>query len=378
MKIGILVLMAGRNAGGPETYEVQLLRALVQIDTVNQYIVYCTTASAIDAIGVSAANVRYRVLKPSIRLVSVSASLPLALRQDGVDLLHATFTPPPFTPIPLVFTMHCMSNFVHPEFYPRLIAWRLNALQRIGIRSAAHILCVSKTLKQEVNEYFGRPLSDMTVTYNAVGPEFRPTPISEAQSEVRERFGIECPYILYTGKIQARKNLARLVYAFAQFRRRTDSPLKLVLAGRRTETAEVLDTALADSGIAHAVVELGYVPHANLPSLYSAARMFVFPSLWEGFGIPLLEAMACGVPSIISNATCLPEIAAGAAVIVNPESIDSMCEAMINLDTGQALRADLSQKGLVRSRDFTWRECAERTLAAYIAVGHQRRLAASR
>ena len=375
MRIGILVLMAGRQAGGPETYEVELIRALAAIDRSNEYYIYCSGAEAVRAIGVEQANVSYRVLRPGVRWLSIPFSLPIALIRDRIDLLHATFTPPPRTPVPLVFTMHCMSNFVHPEFYPKLIAWRLNRLQRIGIERAVRVLCVSETLREQVHEAFGTPLDRMSVSYNGVGPEFRPISQKEARDYVRERFHIDYPYVLYVGKIQARKNLPRLLHAFRQFKRETGSDARLVLAGRRTDTAEVVDRTIDELGMRSEVVELGYIPHTSadreaLPMLYCGARFFVFVSLWEGFGIPLVEAMACGTPAIVSSVTSLPEIAGDAALVVEPTSVEEIAHAMTRLETSEGLRTELAQKGLRQAKRFNWPECARRTLASYESVVH--------
>jgi glycosyltransferase involved in cell wall biosynthesis len=365
MRIGIFVLAAGRNAGGPETYEVQLVRALAALDAANEYFLYCTSRHAAEAIGALPANFTFRILKPALRAISVAVTLPRWMAADRIDLFHATYAPPPAPNRPFVFTMHCASNFAHPEFYPTLIRWRLNALQRVGLRRAGAILCVSDFVAGYLREVLGIPRERLATVYNGVAREFTPAPAEEARGRVREQFGIDSPYVLYSGKLQARKNVVRLIRAFARYRGETGSPAKLVLAGKKVETSEGIDEAIAGLGLAREVIPLGYVAASPLSHLYAAARMTVFPSLYEGFGIPVVEAMACGCPVVTSNVTSLPEVTGDAALLVNPESVEEIAEAMVRLDRNDALRAELIDRGLARVRRFTWENCARQTLEAY-------------
>lgn len=371
MRIGIFILMAGREAGGPEIYEVELLRALARLNHHDEFFIYCHGAEAIPAIGIEQANFTYRVLRPRIRALSMTVTLPVLLQADRVDLMHATFTPPPLVTKPLVFTMHCVSNFERPEFYSRTAAWRLNTLQRIGINKARVVLCVSQTLREEVHVKFGLPYDRMLVSYNGVGPQFKPRDRNAARALIAARLGIDYRFILYVGKIQARKNLVRLIEAYARYRQQCADPAKLLLVGHRNAAGEDLDAAIERCGVRGNVIEYGYMAHpaANteslLPVLYNAAEIFVFPSLWEGFGIPIVEAMASGVPVICSNVTCLPEVAGDAALIVDPLSSEDLAAAMLKVAATPALRADLAQRGIERARIFDWDTCASSTMAAY-------------
>lgn len=368
MRIGILSLMAGRRAGGPETYEVSLIRALSRLDSPHEYFVYCTGPEAVEAIGPVGDNVTFRVLEPASRWLSLTVTLPRWLKRDRVDLLHATFAPPPFAGVKTVMTAHCLSSFTHPEFYPALVRWRLNALLSRGVRRAARVACVSATTLRDVQQRFGVPAERLAVTYNGVSPRFVVVPAGEARRRVAERLGISDPYVLYVGKIEARKNVARLVTAFARFRRAGGSRLRLVLAGRASDDVG-LRQVIEQTGVQAHVTETGYVADDDLPALYSAARMFVFPSLWEGFGIPIVEAMACGTPVLASTAGCLPEIAGDAALLVDPSSEDAIADAMDRLDRSDNLRKTLIARGHLRTRQFTWENCARSTLAVYAEAG---------
>jgi glycosyltransferase involved in cell wall biosynthesis len=371
MRIGIFVLATGRSAGGPETYEVELIRALARIDRSNEYVIYCTAQSGVDAIGVNAENVAYRVLRPNSRILSVAFTLPALLRKDGIDFFHCTYAPPPWPTRPFVFTVHCLSNFTRPEFYPNAIRWRLNALHRIGLRQARSILCVSEFVQSYLRDVLKVDTGRMTRVYNGVGREFHVAPHEEARESLRQRLGIDYPYLLYVGKLQARKNLIRAIRAYAQYRQEAKSDAKLILAGKRVETAEGIDETIRELGLEREVIRLGYVappsadPTSPLPCLYRAARMFVFPSLYEGFGIPVIEAMACGTPVITSNVTSLPEVAGDAAEIVDPNSVEEIAAAMVRIERSASVRETLIRKGLERAKEFTWERCAQATLAAY-------------
>jgi len=376
MRIGIFVLATGRNAGGPETYEVELIRALARIDHQNEYVVYCTSQDAVHAIGATAGNVSYRVLKPASRLFSVAFTLPALLRKDGIHFFHCTYAPPPWPTRPFLFTVHCVSNFSHPEYYPKFIRWRLNALCNIGLRRAQSILCVSDFVQTYLHDVLKVDSGRMSRIYNGVGREFRPVPQEEARCVLRERLGIDYPYLLYVGKLQARKNLIRIIRAYRQYRQESRSEAKLILAGKRVQTSEGIAETIRELALEGDVIRLGYVPQPSadpespLPHLYNAANMFVFPSLYEGFGIPVLEAMACGTPVITSSVTSLPEIAGGAAEIVDPDSVEDIASAMVRIDCCSSLRQSLIQRGLERSKEFSWERCARATLAAYAQMAH--------
>jgi glycosyltransferase involved in cell wall biosynthesis len=365
MRIGIFVLMAGREAGGPETYEIELIRALARLDKNNEYVIYCTGPEAMRACQVKQDNFRMRVLGPNARAISVGVTLPLMLMRDGVDFCHATFTPPPFITRALAFTMHCVSSFVHPEFYKPVVAWRLNRLLKTGINTAQRILCVSRTTMLHLEEMFSVSPERMSVTYNGVGERFVPTPPEEARKIIARELGISDPFLLFVGKLQGQKNVERLVRAFHRFCQETRSQTKLVMVGRPAGNAVDVPALLSELNLQKDVVLAGYAPAGLLPQLYSASRAFVFPSVWEGFGIPVVEAMACGTPVITSTATCLPEIVGDAAITVDPTSVEAIAEAMARVDGSEEQRQRLIQAGLQRASLFTWDKCARATLEAY-------------
>jgi len=370
MKIGLLLLATGRRAGGPETYEVELVRGLAQIDTQNEYFIYCTEENAPQVVGIQQENVHYRVLRPRNRWLGLLFGLQLQMKRDGVKLLHCTYAPPPLGS-DYVFTMHCVSNLVHPEYYDKTKVARLNVLHRRGMKQAKSILCVSGFVRDQLIGNYGVESARTSVVYNGVGKEFHVTASEENSRYLATKYGINKPYILYVGKLQARKNILRLTAAYELFRRTQKTETMLVMVGRRTETDEGISEAIARSPFSSDILHIGYTPPpgqgqpSDLPILYGSARMFVLPSLFEGFGIPLVEAMACGVPILTSNTTSLPEIAGDAAILADPMSVESIAQGMCQLESSEDLRRELIARGLDRVRLFTWENCARQTLHAY-------------
>ncbi len=365
MRIGIFVVMAGRQAGGPETYECSLIRALAELDSDNEYHIFCLGPEARDAIGVKQGNVHYHVMWPPIRWISLPISIPLSLRRQRVDFYHATFVPPPLSRLPYLFTMHDVTPLAYPHFYPPAIQKRLATLIRRGLQRARLILCVSQNALETTAEMLNVSPERMTVVYHGVDPLYRPIPTDEAHHRMRQTYGIDRPYVLFVGKLELRKNIQRLLEAYAMFRRQTAADVLLVLAGRRTYAPELIDQTLEKLGIREQVIELGYVAPSDMPSLYSGADVFLFATLWEGFGIPVLESMACATPVITSRVSCLPEIVGDAAILVDPTSVDQIAEAIGRLHRDPTLRQTLVERGLKRASQFTWQRCAQQTLAAY-------------
>jgi glycosyltransferase involved in cell wall biosynthesis len=366
MRVGILTLAAGRQAGGPETYEVECIQALARLDTTNEYFVYCTGRYASEALGPLPENITVRVLRPSVRAISLTLVLPGMLRRDRIDLFHAMYAAPPFPFQPMVSTMHGLVNFIHPEFFSSLVLLRLNRLMRIAVERSEFIVCVSEHVRQQVHQYFRIPLDRLAVTYLGVSPRFRPIPKTEAVATVREK-RIRGRYLLYAGKRHPAKNLARLLGAFSIFRRKIGADIQLVLAGARAGDAPV-DRRIHELGLQDAVVQIPWVSPTELPALYSAAEMFLFPSLFESFGLPVVEAMACGTPVLCSDVAALPEIASDAALLVDPHSEEAIADGMFMLYGSEQLCRDLRNKGLMRAQTFTWQNCGLSTLAAYRRV----------
>ena len=367
MRIGLFPAMLGRRAGGPETYERELLRGLAAVDSKNEYHVFFTDQRAAEVAGLTQDNFTSHVLWPSARWINMVATLPLAARKLDVRLLHATFVPPPICPVNLAFTMHGSVTFSHPQFYqPRVLA-RLNPLLRRGVQRAQLTVCVSNFVKQEIMEYFNVPEDRLLTVYHGVNGRFRPDDSGIAQARVRDEFTISGPYVLYVGKLHTNKNIVRLIEAFDIATQGMDE-FQLVLVGRMFFGSDDIEQTVQRLGLAPRLHRLGHLNDECLPALYAGAQCMVFPTLWEGFGLPMIEAMACGTPVIASDIACVPEITGGAALLVDPLSVESIADGIQQVLSSSSLRADLCSRGLVRAANFSWERTARQTLQGYERV----------
>ena len=356
--------MLGRDSGGPGTYEEQLIRHTCAVDVDSEFHVWCSR-EGVDLLPNESANLHVHPWRPALRVPSVALVMPNLLKRLQIDLAHATFVPPPFMPVDYVFTVHDLSPLLRPEFYDPRVRRKLRFLIRRGIERAKVVLCISETTREHVIQEFKVSEDRLAVAYHGVNPRFSPGSTERARQSVRDAFGIDGRYMLFLGKIEARKNVARLLEAFAEFRHSGDEDIKLVLAGRRHWGVNDIDELIEKLKLGESVIETGFVADDMVPELYRAAEFMVFPSLWEGFGLPLLEAMACGTPVITSNVSCLPEIAGAAATQVDPLDTEAIADAMGKVSSDDVLRNSLRERGFSRAREFTWENTAAATLAVY-------------
>jgi len=296
----------------------------------------------------------------------------LAARRLQLDIVHDPAGISPFTvarqlgPFGRVVTIHDAIAFRYSDGYP----WLNNLLHRryvpMTLGQVDGVITVSDHAQHELKQFLRLPDRSAYVVRNGVSDRFRPVP-PELADAVSTRYGLKRPFILCVGAQQARKNLPRLVDAFARLHAHLPDS-GLVIAGPTLWRYEGLREQIAALGLADAVQILGYVPDKDLPALYSAAELFVFPSLYEGFGLPILEAMACGTPVVCSNATSLPEVAGNAALLVDPHDVDGVAEAMRRGMCDSELRATMLRKGLAQTRAFSWEQAAHETIAVYRRV----------
>ncbi|MGQ8367327.1 glycosyltransferase family 4 protein [Glaciecola sp. 1036] len=365
MKTGIFVACAGRQDAGPETYEKMLVENVAKNDPNNEYHIFCFSEKAVSIFSKEYDNLIFHRLRPSMRWISLPISLPISLSLSGVSLYHSTFIPAPFSLVDSIFTMHDVSPFTHPQFYPIAIRRRLCPMIERGLAQAKHIICISEHSRQTTSEYFNIPLEKISVVYHGIENRFTKQPIETAQQVVKRVFKIDGPYLLYVGKLEARKNIATMLEAFHHYKQQTKSEHKLVLAGRRFWDLHGIDETISRLKLENDVIELGYVSDEDLISLYSAADLFLFPTLWEGFGFPVLEAMSCGLPVITSNISCLPEIANGAAELVDPYSYESISSAINTITSNKQRRDEMITLGYQRAEEFTWEATAKETIKVY-------------
>ncbi len=318
-------------------------------------------------------NAQTARLRPANALLRIPLGLPWASLRGDFDLLHVTYNAPPLSPCPTVVTIHDISFEHYPHFFSPRDRLILKTLVPLSARRAAHILTVSQHAKREIIDRYNLPPDKITVTYEAAGEQFRPIDDPAALQAVRSKYGIgDGPFVLALGNLQPRKNIARLVEAFAAAVRNDISPgkviPKLVIAGKAQWRESEVFQAVQQAGLDGRVLFPGYVEDGDLPALYSAAAVFVYPSLYEGFGLPPLEAMACGAPVISTNAASLPEVVGDAALVVEPTDVAALAQALRDVLSQPGLQADLRQRGFARAAQFSWERCAAETLAAYAAV----------
>ena len=294
--------------------------------------------------------------------------LPRVLEKNQVDVLHG-----PATLIPLrqggyasVVTVHDLVAFLFPETIPHKYAVYMRWLLTRVVKRADRVISVSYNTKEDLVRILGVDPERITVVHEAAQPQFRPIKDQTKLEQVRRRYGIPGPFIYHVGNIEPRKNLVRLVKAFILARKQLSEPMRLVITGQKGWLTGKLFRSLGSLDLSDHVIFTGYVPHQELPLLMNAARAFVFPSLYEGFGLPVLEAMSCGTPVVTSNISSLPEIVGRAAVLVDPNDVESIADGMVRVLEDQGLRWRLSAEGLVQARRFSWDKAAQETLRVFL------------
>ncbi|MGI8919173.1 MAG: glycosyltransferase family 4 protein [Pyrinomonadaceae bacterium] len=291
--------------------------------------------------------------------------LPLFLRQNSFDLFHGTnYEVPLWHRRHNVLTIHDLSLLLHPEYHEPRMVRRSRRRLPLMIRSAAKIIAVSESMKREMCEHLKIKPEQIAVTPEAPRKSFRPLPIAETLA-IRQRLGIEPDFILAVGTIEPRKNLLTLVRAFDQIVRTTDLRPQLVIAGGEGWLMDELYSFIAKSGNAERVRFIGYTTDDELRALYSSCRISVYPSLYEGFGLPPLEAMACGAPVIASRIPAIEETVGKTAVLIDPTNVEELATEIIQLWNDERRRAQLSADGLRHAAEFTWQRTARLTVDVY-------------
>ncbi|NWG19037.1 MAG: glycosyltransferase family 4 protein [Chloroflexi bacterium] len=300
---------------------------------------------------------------------------PLAAARIGADALHVPyFAPPLYAPIPVVTTILDIVPLRLPEYRSRLAVRLYMHLVARAARRATQIIAISRHGAAEIVHVLGCDPARLTVVPLAASTQFHPQDRAEAQREVAARYGITGPFVYYVGGLDARKNVIMLVHAFARMRRAGGPAAQLVIAGRAPGTDlrlfPDLDAAISTASASEFVKRID-VPHEDGPLLYAAATAFAYPSRYEGFGLPPLEAMACGTPVIVADATSLPEVAGDAALRLPPDDIASWSAALWRILADDALRADLSRRGLQHAAQFSDQRTARATLMVYAKVARR-------
>jgi glycosyltransferase involved in cell wall biosynthesis len=395
MRIGIDYTAAVRQGAGIGRYTRQLVHALVALDTKNQYVLL---AAGGGSGGVPGSQVAERALESSRGLSGVSARgnvhsvnlpvsdramatlwhrlrlpLPVELFCGALDVFHSPdFTLPPVRRARTVLTVHDLSFMRVPQCSdPRLRSYLLQAVPT-SVRRADVVLADSECTKADAIELLGVDPAHVEVIYPGVERRFQPAQDAHALDAVRSRYRLPERFVLGLGTLQPRKNFERLIEAYARFKEEAGSEVNLVIAGGAGWMYEGIFRRVEELGVQDAVCFPGYVADEDLPALYTLADLFVFPSLYEGFGLPPLEAMACGTPVVTSNVSSLPEVAGDAALMVDPLDVAALAEAIQCVLKDTDLRDRIVRQGQEQARRFTWSGAARKLLGVYERIGSSR------
>jgi glycosyltransferase involved in cell wall biosynthesis len=357
---------------GTETYSLNLIRALIGLGAGHQFRLYTNGAGGVPGI-TEASGTSYDIYNIPFPRLWTHARLSAEMVTRPPDVLFVpSHVLPLVHPKRSVVTVHDLGYRYYPQAHRTRDRLYLDWSTRWNAQQAASVIADSLATKGDLVRAYGVDAAKIQVVYLGRDEAFNRVRDESVLAGARERYGIAGRYLLYVGTLQPRKNLARVIDAFGRLAADpTTEDIRLVLAGKRGWLYDDLFAQVARLGLEGRVLFPGYVENADLPALFSGAAAFVFPSLYEGFGIPVLEAGACGVPVITSNTSSLPEVAGDAALLVDPHDVDAIADAMYRLMTDEALRAELARRGQENVKRFSWEKCARETLAVLEEVGRR-------
>jgi glycosyltransferase involved in cell wall biosynthesis len=354
---------------GIGTYIRNVLIGLAAIDQQTEFIVLCRPG---DADAVNELGVNFRAVPETARPYSLGEQvrIPWSLVREGAHLLHEPhYVVPPATRCRTVVTIHDCIHLMFPQYLPgRLAHFYARTSMWSAVHRSARILTVSEASKRDILRFFDVPPGKISVIHNAIDERFLAPPDEARMDQIRQRYQLDHPFLLYVGNIKRHKNLERLIEAFGRARAGGLDDLKLVIIGDEISKYPPLRQSVHRHRLDKHVRFLGFQPHDTLAGFYRLARAFVFPSLYEGFGLPPLEAMACGTPVVTSNVSSLPEVAGDAAILVDPYDPASIAEGITRAVTDESARADLITRGPRRAREFSWTQSTAAIHRIYMDV----------
>ena len=368
MRIAFDATSIPRLMAGAGVYTDNLIRALARVDSENEYVVFARSdafdglARERPSIRVARVGARFR----AARLAWEQLVLPSQLRARAIDVLHSPHHTTPLLTIGCrrVVTFHDLTFFILPERYPRSRLLYFRSISWAAAKAAAMLICPSQAVRDDIVRILHAPPEKVRAIAEAAAPAFRIIDDPAVLDRLRYNHLLPDRFILSVGSLEPGKNRTTLLKAFAELRRRGVEH-KLAVAGQRAWKCGS-DFRLAEElGLKGEVIFTGYVAPEEMPALYNAADLFVFPSLYEGFGLPVLEAMACGVPVVASNVSSIPEVAGDAALLTDPRDADALCDTMERALKDSGLKSDLRQRGLERAATFSWEKAARETIAVY-------------
>ncbi len=345
----------------------QLLNNLEKIDKKNNYTVVLPS-TPLDDLPKERQGWRYKILKPSKLWTRIAIPFALYTAKKRPDFIFSpTHYIPRFSPVKRIVTIFDLAYLYYPEFFNKKDLWQLKNWTKFSVLNAEHIITISQSSKRDIIKQYKIENKKITVAYPGYNQEiFKKVNDSSKIDLIKEKYNIKDNYVIYIGTLQPRKNITGLIESFKDIEN-----MQLVIVGKGEGDGrggwmyEDILRKPSDLGIADKVIFTGYVETENLPILISGATAFILPSLYEGFGIPILEAMACGIPVIASNISSLPEVVGKAGLLVDPKSIDQIEQAIRLVSFDKKLRQDLIKNGSMQIKRFSWKKMAQDVLKVF-------------
>jgi glycosyltransferase involved in cell wall biosynthesis len=371
MRIGIDATALPPQPVGAGNYIIQLIRSLSNLESEFEYAIFAQPMGW-QQIGAAERDgfswVKTPAVNPGIRLIWEQTLFPMLIRKSGVDLFHSLhYTRPYLLNRPSVVTFHDMTFFLYPHLHTRVKRIFFPQAIRLSARTAQAIIANSESTRHDAIRILQIPPEKIVSIILGVDPSFRVIDDHAKREGIRSQYKLPERFILYVGLVEPRKNVPLLIRAYKNLLDQGFS-IPLIIVGRFGWNYEAVFTQIEESGLKEQVRFTGYVPGEDLPFIYNLASLSVYPTQYEGFGFPALEAMACGIPVITSAIASLPEIVADAGILIPPEDESALTKAMASLLSNAALHADLARKGPLRAAQFSWKKTAQETLQVYRQV----------
>lgn len=362
MRIGIDGRMVLDKTTGIGQYTFNILKELAQIDKKNQYVIF--SDDKLKEFVLSKDNFILKETKTKVFSISEQVVLPFLISKNKIDVFHTpSFAAPVFLPCPSVMTIHDLIHLHFPDLFSGKVRIYYEAVVKRVALKMKKIITVSESSKKDIMNWLNLDSDRVVVIHNGVSENYQPIKDENILNSVKKRFEITGKFILFVGNRKPHKNIIRLIEAFKILRNRTDCSL-LIVTDNDPRFPEPEEKVL-ELGLSNDVTISGPLKNEDLPLLYSAADVFILPSLCEGFGLPALEAMACGTPLVASEASSLPEVVGNAGILIDPYNVNSIAEALERVLVDDVLREEMARKGHLQAAKFNWRDTAEKTLKVY-------------
>lgn len=361
MKVLLDAHILGEREGGNETYIAGLIEGFSQLQFDDPLQVTILHQSYYQPNFAFNKHLQYQPLRGTNNWKRVFLSIPTICHQNQIELLHVTYNASPFLTLPIVVTVHDVIFRVYPKFFSPRVRLLLSTLMPLTMRKAKSIITVSAASKKDIEHFYPFTRGKIYVTPEAPGPLVKATPDYTTCNKITR----SQDFILSVGTVQPRKNIARLIEAYIDLRQKGVTNARLVIVGRDDWQNSHIHRVAKESGFAEDIVFTGYIPDQVLSALYRKCSVFVYPSLYEGFGLPVIEAMACGAPVITSNTSSLPEVAGNAALKIDPHSTREIAQAIATVLTNNSLREELRRQGCDQAQNFSWEKTARETYHIY-------------